>query len=626
MPNTPTPSETLTLIKGSPNPNGARNVQLYLCQGDPAKAPIRQIVPAQGLTLPAPREDLAEHPFRLKILHINDLHGHISRFTPYGDRPVFSKIVWRLRQVRQKRYYTTDTAILAMSAGDDLIGSVFDELLGDEANDNSIHAGYQLYSAAGMDAGTLGNHDLDIGAEKLAHAIEHQARFPILCANLTGCQRLAGLVYPAAVLVVKGIRVGVIGLITPAGIKSHLNSGLHIANPIQVVHNILPALRPLCDVVIILSHLGYSLGHNSASASVREAGDVELARSLPPHSVHLIIGGHTHNVLNGQGLSARNIVNGIPIVQAGALGNFVGEVDITLNPKAAVTNARLTSTADLPVDQDFEVKEVQPLAKMARPLFDRSLGKVDNNPDFDTDTVRNCFSTGESALANFITDALVSRCRVQGYDADLAVLDAPNVRCGLPAGGELTFGDWFNLMPFADTIRLLWITGRQLKDLLQDNACRIDRPGDPHTERGFLHFSRQLRYKIKLGNSRPQARARDITVDGIPLDEQLERSFLIACSSFVRQASLPWEKLVLSQAEVYVAQFTKLPLLDIHIWPRLDTNLFLRDELIAYIRAHGGVTQESGAQRDGRLQVNRPEGFSKPAFRERNFAKLRNFK
>ena len=593
MPNPSIPSGTLTLIKGSPNPNGARDVQLYLCQGDPAKAPVRRIVPAQGLSLPAPRQDLTERPFRLKILHINDLHGHISRFTPYGDRPVFSKIVWRLRQVRQKRYYTTDTAILAMSAGDDLIGSVFDELLGDEANDKSIHAGYQLYSAAGMDVGTLGNHDLDMGTTQLARAIEHQARFPILCANLTGCRRLAGLVYPAAVLVVKGIRVGLIGLITPAGIKPQLDSGLHIVNPVQVAHNILPALRPLCDVVIILSHLGYSL--DTSSASVREAGDVELARSLPPGSVHLIIGGHTHTVLNEQGLSARNIVNGIPIVQAGTLGRFVGEVDITLNPKAAVTNARLTAVADLPVDKAFEEAEVQPLAKMAHPFFDRALGKVDNHPDFDTDTVRNCFSTGESALANFITDALVSRCRVKGHDVDLAVLDAPNVRCGLPGGGELTFGDWFNLMPFADTIRLFWITGRQLKALLQDNACRIDRPGDPHTERGFLHFSRQLRYKIELGNSRPQAKAFAITVDNIPLDEQLERSFLIACSSFVRQASRSWEK--------YVAQFTKLPLLDIHVWPRLDTNLFLRDELIAYIRAHGGVTKASGAHRDGRLEI-----------------------
>ena len=82
---------------------------------------------------------------------------------------------------------------------------------------------------------------------------------------------------------------------------------------------------------------------------------------------------------------------------------------------------------------------------------------------------------------------MVTRCRANGYDADLAILDAPDVRCGLPVGGELTFGDWFNLMPFADTIRLCWIAGYQLKALLMDNARRADRPGEPHTERGFLH-------------------------------------------------------------------------------------------------------------------------------------------
>ena len=53
-------------------------------------------------------------------------------------------------------------------------------------------------------------------------------------------------------------------------------------------------------------------------------------RSLPAGTVHLIVGAHTHNVLNEAGLSAANIVNGIPIVQAGKFGQFVGEVDITV--------------------------------------------------------------------------------------------------------------------------------------------------------------------------------------------------------------------------------------------------------------------------------------------------------
>ncbi|MFX0102124.1 MAG: iron-sulfur cluster assembly scaffold protein, partial [Candidatus Hodarchaeota archaeon] len=42
---------------------------------------------------------------------------------------------------------------------------------------------------------------------------------------------------------------------------------------------------------------------------------------------------------------------------AGVLGRFLGEVNITLRDRgAAVTNARLTPTSELPVDEDFEHK------------------------------------------------------------------------------------------------------------------------------------------------------------------------------------------------------------------------------------------------------------------------------
>jgi 2',3'-cyclic-nucleotide 2'-phosphodiesterase (5'-nucleotidase family) len=547
--------------------------------------------------LPVGRVKPRDRPFRLKILHINDLHGHISRFTPYGDRPVFSRIAWRLARLRRQRGDDPEAAVLALSAGDDLVGAVFDELVGDHPNSYAVHAGYRLYSAAGIDVALLGNHDLDLGARLLAHAISQDADFPVLSANLVDHNWLAGLYYPAAIFVLKGVRVGIIGLTTPAGIKPNLDSGLQIINPVQVVHNVLPALRPHCDVLIILSHLGYSL--DAATAAVREAGDIELARSLPEGSVHLIVGGHTHSVLNEQGLSAYNIVNGIPIVQAGTLGRFLGEVDVTVHHSTAVTNVRLIATADLPVDEQFERDHVQPLVAMARPLFGRSLGRVTNHEDLATDNVRNSFAAGESAMANFISDALVNRCRANGHDVDLAVLDAPDVRSGLPVGGTLTFSHWFSLMPFADTIRLFWIVGHQLRDLLNDNAIRADRPGVPHTERGFLHFSRQVRYTVDLGQSQCEARAEKITVNGIPIEEQLGRAFLIACSSFVRKAALTWER--------HVARLANMPLVDLQAWPRLDTNLFLRDELIVYIRDNDGVTEQGGAKRDGRLQVIWPQ-------------------
>ncbi len=370
-------------------------------------------------------------------------------------------------------------------------------------------------------------------------------------------------------------------------------SNLQIVNPVRVIHNLLPAIRPYCDILIILSHLGYSLA--SGSAFVSDAGDVELARSLPSGSVHLIVGGHTHHVLNEQGLSVKNIVNGIPIVQAGTLGRFLGEVDITVQEgETAVTNVRLTRTAYQPVDQQFEKENVQPLLEIARPLFTRSLGKVAHHPDLSTDAIRNSFAAAESALANFIADALVTRCRANSYDVDLALIDVSIIRCGLPTD-NLSFGDWFNLMPFADVLRITWISGEQLYALIQDNAFRIDLPSEPHTERGFLHFSQQLRYTVQLVPQRANIQATDIMMNDVPLVQQLDRSFAIVCTSFVRGLAAGWEQ--------YGRRTLNLPLMDINRVSHMDTSLFLRDELVAYITDHGGVTEAGGLMRDGRLQI-----------------------
>jgi len=586
---------TLKLIRATGNPYGADDNELFLFVGNVTIAPITEIIPDEGVLPPPQRADLSSRPCRLKILHINDLHGHIARFTQQEDQPILSRIVSRLRDVRRRHREDPDTAVLFMSAGDDLVGAVFDELMGADSESFASHAGYRLYSAAGIDVSVLGNHDLDLGTNLLAQAIRRDAHFPVLSANLVGCQQLDGLYYPAAIIVTKGIRIGVIGLTTPGGLRHQLESNLQVVNPVRAIHNLLPVVRPLCDVLIILSHLGYSLvgGHG---ASVRDAGDVELAKSIPRGSVHLIVGGHTHHILNEQGLTVDDIVNGIPIVQAGNLGRFVGEVDIVMRQSgSAVTNARLISTASLSVDEQFERENVQPLMDIARPLFNRKLGHVANNPDLSGYAVRNHFAAGESSLANFVADALVARCRHNRYDVDLAVVDASVMRRGLPIGEELTFGDWFDLMPFADVLRVYWITGRQLQMLLQDNASRIDLPGEPHTERGFVHFSRQVRYAIITGSSRMDIQVSDITVNDVPLDKQMEESFQLVCSSFTRESAGQWEK--------YAQLRLGLPTMDFSLVTHMDTPLFLRKELVAYIVENGGVTEEGGAVRDGRLRI-----------------------
>ncbi len=591
----------LRLVEAGPNPQGIAGSRLFLLTGDPISAPIKRIVPGQGVVLPG--SEPKKEPFRLKVLHFNDLHGHVSRLSkPDGYQPIFSRMVWKIKQLRRSCRYDRNAEVVVMSAGDDMIGSVFDILLGDRESPYLIHAGYHCYSAAGLDVAGFGNHDFDMGTTLLARAVESEARFPFLCANLSGSAALSGKYYPVGIWVFKGIRLGVIGLITPGQMRNRKGSEYHIANPVKIMKHILPSLRPLCDIVIVLSHLGKDLG--SRFAEVRDAGDFELAESLPFGGVDLIVGGHTHNEINEHGLSPDSVVNGIPIVQAGAGGRFLGEVDITLRPKAAVTGARLFFTPDLAVDIGFEDKVIKPFLKKSKAYLNRELGRVDKILELSVEAFQDRGAAEESALANFITDALVKQYRAEGYDVDFCLLDGSCLPTGFKVRGELTLADWYDLLPYADNIRLYRITGRHLAALLEDNARRIDLEGEDNVPRGFAHFSSEIRYKIVLSPIRSDLAVKDVLVKGRPLNQLLKQEFLIATSNFFRGMARSWEE--------YAAGELQLNPYSLKSSDYIDTDSYLRELLAAYISDHGGVTGEGGARRDGRLKVclkTYPDGF-----------------
>ncbi len=573
----------MRLVRGQANPYGATEAAICLLHGDATAGPVTQIVPAADAELP-PAAERSGWPMRIRLLHVNDLHGRIA---------AFPRLAARLQAERRRYAADPQTIVLAVTTGDESGGHPSDLLLDHDGPAHQVHPGYRLLSLAGIDLGVPGNHDLDLGAASLARALDHAARFPVLAANVTGAPALAERCPAAAIVVARGVRIGFIGLITAGQVHPEPGSNRCIADPVTTAAHLLPALRPLCDVVIVLSHLGLSL--NQHSAQVVGAGDLELARSLPADTVHLIVGGHTHSALNEAGLSAENIVNGIPIVQAGKFGQFIGEVEINVGDTVEVVDARLCAALDLPADAAFAQAHVQPLLAQIEAQRQRVLGIVAADPDLSADAVRTRFAAGESAFANFIADGLVSCCRSAGYRVDLAVVDASSVCAGLQPGRAVTLGDWFDVMPFPDVVCLLRLTGHQLEALVRDNALRVERPGEPHTERGFLHFSAAVRYTVRLGPVREAAVVEDLTVEGRPMVAWHEREFVVAAASFLRGPAAAWE--------AHVGHRLPRPLFDLTAIPRAYTGLRVRDLLLEHIAGHGGVVPEGGARRDGRLRV-----------------------
>jgi len=579
---------------------GAPGSSLYLFQGDALDQPIKSLLTAPGLVLPSRSDQLLKEPFRLRILHFNDLHGHVLRFSSGKEESVISHHAWQIEHERRKIEDDPNQAVLVVASGDDCGGSIFDEMLAGNMLDHPINPSYQLYSKIGVDAACVGNHDLDRGLHLLTRTISQQARFPVLSSNLKVCKELQGVCQAGAILVTKGIRIGMIGLVTRA--ENHLDPEIcQLIDPRIAAQNILPVMRPYCDAIIILSHLGFSLANTFVPMA--DAGDVELARSLPENSADLIIGGHSHDALNLSGLEEQNIVNNIPIVQAGASGHFLGQVEMVIDPEGAtVENARLITINNTPVDHDFEDQELKPLSTWAHGLLNRELGSIEDDFALSAEAVLKGFSTCEVALANYVTDALVKRLAALDRAVDLALIDSSTLQGGLALADVLTFGDCFQLMPYSDLIRVYQLTCGQLRDLLQDNALRIILPGQLPEERGFLQFSKELRYQIVFDSTSQINITEEIMFNNKPIESYQDKIFQVAATSFTRESAFPWE---MDWQNRFGGKLTRLS-----DFPYRDTDLILRDEIIRFVQSVGGITHQSGAVKDGRLLVvpSRKEG------------------
>jgi 5'-nucleotidase len=139
----------------------------------------------------------------------------------------------------------------------------------------------QRMSELGYDAMTIGNRESHPRRELFSKKLE-DARFPVLCANLTARPGAPVPTRPWVIVERAGLRAGVLGLTVPMFTRKMWSQALCdylYEDPIPVGAALARELRPQCDLVIALTHIG-----------LRE--DQALAAAAP--EIDLIVGGHSH--------------------------------------------------------------------------------------------------------------------------------------------------------------------------------------------------------------------------------------------------------------------------------------------------------------------------------------------
>lgn len=221
---------------------------------------------------------------KLTMLHTNDMHCHIDPFpesdAEYPGRGGIVRLATLVSKCRSE-----NPNLLLLDAGDMFQGTpYFNYFKGDIM--------LKLMSKIGYDAGTIGNHEFDNGLEGIASALKF-AKFPIVTSNYDFSDTLlSGLVKNHLILKKGGIKIGIYGLgIELQGLVGNLNYGnTRYLDPLATALKMEHLLKKehSCDLVICISHLGFSYEHNKISDS-----------SLAPQTKYtdLIVGGHTHTFL-----------------------------------------------------------------------------------------------------------------------------------------------------------------------------------------------------------------------------------------------------------------------------------------------------------------------------------------
>lgn len=251
----------------------------------------------------------------ITILHTNDVHSHIDAFPKnHSEFPNLGGLARRAALVDSVRKENPNTLLL--DAGDIFQGTPYFNFYGGELE-------FKLMSMLKYDAATIGNHDFDNGIEGL-YAQLPNASFELLSANYDFTNTvMSGQTKPYQTYIRDGIKIGIYGLgigLTGLVTKKLYKETVYL-DPYEIALDIERKLKEeeKCDLVICLSHLGYSYN------DIQRPDDLKLASKTK--YTDLVIGGHTHTFLDKPTVTQNTKGNSVLVNQVGCFGINVGRVD-----------------------------------------------------------------------------------------------------------------------------------------------------------------------------------------------------------------------------------------------------------------------------------------------------------
>ncbi|MGM9991971.1 MAG: bifunctional metallophosphatase/5'-nucleotidase [Candidatus Bruticola sp.] len=391
---------------------------------------------SKGSEISTSGESATQDIRRLRILHLNDLHGAAL---PEDGRGGLAQVAAVVKHEKAERPESS----LVLNAGDIAEGTMISYL-----SEGSVVS--ESLAQMGCDAIEPGNHDFAWGQATMRSMLM-QTNAPVVCANLEANEGHE-FAQPYIIREINGVKVGILGLSTNVSnfTTDSKIEGLHYKDPIETAKRYVPQMQQDgADLIVALSHLGIEQ-------------DRLLAANCP--NLDIIVGGHSHTEL-----PEGEYVNDTLIVQSGYKGQFVGEIDLEFD----MTTRRITAaeaellSVDESVEPDPEVdKIVKKFTQLTNEAAQRPMGQAEE---------RLTYSHSECAKLDQIhADSLR-----QAMGTEIGLVNGRNLRANIETG-EVTYEDLFNALPHTeDNAILMQIPGSLLKEALEHRVAGRIVPASP---------------------------------------------------------------------------------------------------------------------------------------------------
>ena len=408
-----------------------------------------------GSLLPAVRTIPGDYTGKTIILHSNDVHGAIDGY---------AYMAWLKNEFMARGA----SDVILVDAGDFSQGSVYVSV---SKGENAI----TMMNAAGYNVVTLGNHDFDFGYAQLMENLS-KADFTTICADVY-LDETGETILPASTVVEAqgGVKIGFIGLETPET-ATKVNPGLITEISFATFDDLyaaaqeaVTAVRDDCDLVVAVTHLGVDA--ESAANGYRSIDMLEKVEGID-----FTIDGHSHTIMTGA-------EDGQAVQSTGTRFAYIGVIVIDDATKAIEDNFLLPTIA---MEKDGDVDA------LAQEIIS-AVDEIYNTPFATSEVLLNGEKapgnrTEETNLGDLITDAMVWKVVKEGgleQDEPLPVVGITNgggIRATV-GEGDVTMKDINTVMPFGNTVAVIYVTGEELLEALEASTFSTPEPvgGYPQT-------------------------------------------------------------------------------------------------------------------------------------------------